>query len=92
MNLFRFPSGSHNERLLAMIKEIGYKTLFWSFAYVDWETANQPSEATALQKLTDRLHPGGLYLLHAVSNTNTNILATFIDTAKGQGYAFPDYN
>lgn len=86
MKLFRFPSGAHSEQTMALIQKLGYKSVFWSFAYRDWETANQPEKAESLQKLTERLHPGALYLLHAVSNTNTAILGDFIDNIRKAGY------
>ncbi len=86
MTLFRFPSGSHSEQMMALMQKMGYKTLFWSYAYADWETDNQPDPAESLQKLTDRLHPGALYLLHAVSDTNVVIIGDFIDNIRAAGY------
>ncbi len=86
MTLFRFPSGSHSEQMMALMQKLGYKTLFWSYAYKDWETDNQPDAAESLQKLTDRLHPGALYLLHAVSDTNVAIIGDFIDNIRAAGY------
>lgn len=86
MKLFRFPSGTHSEQTMALIQKLGYKSIFWSYAYRDWETANQPDKTEALKKLTERLHPGALYLLHAVSDTNTAILGDFIDNIRKAGY------
>lgn len=86
MTLFRFPSGSHSEQMMALMQKMGYKTLFWSYAYKDWETANQPDPTESLQKLTERLHPGALYLIHAVSDTNTAIIGDFIDNIRAAGY------
>ena len=86
MTLFRFPSGTHSEQMMALMQKMGYKTLFWSYAYKDWETANQPDPADSLAKLTERLHPGALYLIHAVSDTNVAILGDFIDNIRAAGY------
>lgn len=86
MKLFRFPSGTHSEQTMALIQKMGYKSIFWSYAYRDWETANQPDETESLKKLTERLHPGAVYLLHAVSDTNTAILGDFIDNIRKAGY------
>lgn len=86
MTLFRFPTGAHSEQMLALLQKLGYKSIFWSYAYRDWETANQPDKQESLKKLTERLHPGALYLLHAVSDTNTAILADFIDNIRAAGY------
>ncbi len=88
MHLFRFPAGIFSEQSLAVVNNCNYKSVFWSFAYRDYDTANQPDEAEALQKVKDALAPGTIYLLHGVSQTNANILGDFIDYAKTQGYTF----
>ncbi|MDE5600470.1 MAG: polysaccharide deacetylase family protein [Oscillospiraceae bacterium] len=88
MNLFRPPKGEYSEQSLAVTKDLGYKSVFWSFAYADWDPNKQPNEETSKKSLIDHLHNGAIYLLHAVSKTNTNILADFIDSAKSQGYEF----
>ncbi|MDY4970109.1 MAG: polysaccharide deacetylase family protein [Lachnospiraceae bacterium] len=88
MTLFRNPAGIFSERSLAVTRSLGYDSMFWSFAYADWDPDKQPDPEEALKKLTDRLHPGALYLLHAVSKTNTEILGDFIDQARSQGYEF----
>lgn len=91
MFLFRFPAGKFSEQSLAVLNNCGYRSVFWSFAYLDYDVNNQPNEAESLQKLIDRLHPGAIYLLHAESWTNTNILGEFIDKAREAGYEFADY-
>ena len=88
MTLFRFPAGIYSEQMLALCKSMGLKSVFWSFAHADWDPSSQPAKAASLQKLKDRLHPGAVYLLHAVSATNTAILGDFIDYAQSQGYYF----
>lgn len=88
MNLFRFPMGNFSDRTLALAENLNYKTLFWSFAYKDWETNNQMDKEKALKILKERLHPGAIYLLHSVSKTNTEILGDFIDYAISSGYNF----
>lgn len=88
MNQFRPPKGEYSELSLAVTADCGYKSVLWSFAYADWDTDNQPDPAASLEKLTERLHPGAVYLLHSVSETNTNILGDFIDNALAQGYTF----
>lgn len=88
MWLFRYPAGIFSEQSLAIVNNLNYKSVFWSFAYADYDTENQPDEAKSLQKCLDSLHPGAIYLLHAVSETNTNILKDFIEGAKEQGYRF----
>lgn len=88
MYLFRYPAGIHSDQSLALVQQLGYRSVFWSFAYRDWITDDQPEPTAALQKVTERLHPGAIYLLHAVSSTNTEIMGDFIDTARTKGYAF----
>lgn len=88
MHLFRYPAGKFNEQSLALLNNLNYKTVFWSFAYLDYDVENQPDPAESLQKMIDCLHPGALYLLHAESETNTQVLGDFIDQARAQGYEF----
>ncbi|MEG2039352.1 MAG: polysaccharide deacetylase family protein [Oscillospiraceae bacterium] len=92
MNLFRYPEGSFSEQSLALVQEMGYRSVFWSFAYKDWIVDAQPNPSDALQTLDKKLHPGAIYLLHAVSKTNTEILGSFIDYAREQGYEFASYD
>jgi delta-lactam-biosynthetic de-N-acetylase len=88
MNLFRNPAGIFSEQSLAVTKSLGYKSIFWSFAYLDYDTGNQPEPTKALNKMIKELHPGAIYLLHAVSATNTEVLGDFIDQARAAGYEF----
>lgn len=88
MTLFRFPAGIFSEQSMAVAQSMGYRSLFWSFAYADWDPNKQPDNEQTLKKLCGRLHPGSLYLLHAVSATNASILGDFIDQARSQGYEF----
>jgi peptidoglycan/xylan/chitin deacetylase (PgdA/CDA1 family) len=87
MMLFRYPEGSYNEQTLALINELGYKTLFWSFAYADWDVNSQKDEGEALELLKKRTHNGAIYLLHCVSSTNANILGDYIDYLRNEGYS-----
>ena len=88
MTLFRFPKGEFSQSTLALAKNLGYKSVFWSFAYADWDTQNQTDEKTAYEEITKYLHPGEIMLLHAVSETNTSILGNVIDEAQKEGYKF----
>jgi len=89
---FRPPMGKYSKESLQLTKDLGYKTIFWSFAYKDWLINNQPSESYALEKICKGAHPGSIMLLHAVSNTNTKILPTVIKTLKEDGYEFKSLN
>lgn len=88
MTLFRYPAGIYSERSLQLMKNMGLKSVFWSFAYYDYDVKSQPGLQSSLQKLNAKLHPGAVYLLHAVSSTNTAILGNFIDSARAAGYNF----
>lgn len=88
MTLFRYPMGEFSEYTLAKIDQLGYKSIFWSFAYKDWVVDAQPDPAASLDRLTEALHPGGIYLLHAVSSTNAQIMGDFLTAAEQQGYSF----
>ena len=88
MKLFRFPMGEFSDKTLALVENYGYQSMFWSFAYKDWETDSQMGSEKALETLKNGLHPGAVYLLHSVSNDNKNILGDFIDYATSQGYMF----
>lgn len=88
MTLFRYPAGIFSEQSLALMQSQGYHSLFWSFAYADWDPNQQPDPAQTLNKLTERLHPGAIYLLHAVSATNATLLGEFIDNTREMGYEF----
>ncbi|MBE6959137.1 MAG: polysaccharide deacetylase [Ruminococcaceae bacterium] len=87
MTLFRPPTGAFSTRSLAVVQSLGYKNVHWSFAYKDWETANQPKHDEALKLITDSHHSGAIYLLHAVSSTNAAVLGDAIDFFRAQGYS-----
>ncbi len=92
MTLFRFPMGEYSTRALAVVNNCGYKSVFWSFAYVDWKTDAQPDAAEALKKAVNGAHNGAIYLLHAVSSTNNAILSELIDNVEAQGYIWSEFN
>lgn len=89
---FRPPMGNYSELSLYYTKELGYKSIFWSFAYKDWETNNQPTESYAVNLMRERTHSGAILLLHAVSKTNTNVLDSMLKEWKSNGYQFETLN
>lgn len=86
MQYFRFPCGEYSEDRLKLVGELGYKTLFWSFAYVDWQTDAQPDCTAALDGLSKSVHGGEILLLHSVSKTNAEILGDAIDSFRRAGF------
>ena len=85
---YRPPQGIYSEENLKMAQELGYKTLFWSLAYVDWNNDAQPTREAAFAKLLPRTHNGAVVLLHSTSKTNAEILGELIDKWKEAGYRF----
>ena len=85
---YRPPQGVYSELNLKMAKELGYKTFFWSLAYVDWYQDKQPTKEEAFKKILPRLHNGAIILLHSTSFTNAEILDELIKKIKEMGYEF----
>lgn len=85
---YRPPEGSFNEENLKWAQEAGYKTIFWSFAYADWDNNRQMNHDAALEKILSNIHPGEVMLLHPTSATNASILEEVIIRCKEQGYRF----
>lgn len=88
MTLFRFPKGEFSENTLALANSLGYKSIFWSFAYADWDVDNPADKDEAFKTITTNTHNGEIMLLHAVSATNAEILGDVIDEVRNQGYEF----
>lgn len=85
---YRPPQGVFSQENLKMAKELGYKTVFWSLAYADWDNSKQPSREYAFEKLLGRTHNGAVVLLHATSQTNANILDELLTKWEQAGYRF----
>ena len=86
--IFRFPEGKYNERCMITCSEAGYKTVFWSMAYDDWDNSRQMSAEKAKRKLLETTHCGAILLLHPTSQTNVEILDDLISEWKMMGYRF----
>lgn len=85
---YRPPQGKYSENNLKMAKKLGYKTFFWSLAYVDWYNDKQPTKEEAFKKLLGRIHPGAIVLLHCTSKTNSEILDELLTKWEEMGYTF----
>lgn len=92
MTLFRFPKGEFSEKTLALVQKLGYTSVFWSFAYQDWDVSQQPAASEAFETVTSATHSGGIFLLHAVSKANADALGDIIDYWKNNGYTVGDLN
>lgn len=85
---FRPPEGRINEQSLSYLDSLGYKTVFWSYAYADWDNAHQPNPEASIQKIIDHTHNGMVLLLHPTSSTNAEILPRLLKTWTEMGYRF----
>ncbi len=88
MTLFRFPMGEHSDRMLALLQSMGYTSVFWNFAHNDWDPANQPAVEVTLERILSNTQNGTIYLLHAVSQSDTAALGPAIDEIRARGYTF----
>ena len=85
---YRPPEGRFSEENLKYAKAAGYRTIFWSLAYADWDNDHQMPEAQAEKIISDRIHNGAILLLHPTSATNAAILGRVIRALKAEGYRF----
>lgn len=88
VKFYRPPQGKYSVENLQMAKELGYKTFFWSLAYVDWYKDKQPTKEEAFKKLLGRIHPGAIVLLHSTSQTNADIMDELLTKWEEMGYTF----
>ena len=89
---YRPPQGIYSEENLRQAQALGYKTILWSLAYVDWMQDDQPTPAEAYAKLLPRIHNGAIVLLHATSSTNAAILDDLLTKWENMGYTFASLN
>lgn len=87
MFLFRPPTGAYSVQSLAVLQNLGYKSVLWSFQHYDYDTEDQPSYDTAYKTITNNSHNGVIYLLHAISEANADVLGDVIDYLRSEGYA-----
>ncbi len=85
---YRPPQGRFTRENLKYAKELGYKTVFWSFAYADWDNNRQPDPQKAVQNILDHTHPGMILLLHPTSATNAQIMDELLTAWEREGYRF----
>ena len=85
---YRPPQGKYSQENLRQAQALGYTTVLWSLAYVDWYTDNQPTAEAAYEKLLPRIHDGAIVLLHSTSSTNAAILDELLTKWEEMGYTF----
>lgn len=85
---YRPPEGKFSLSAMRHANDLGYKTIFWSFAYADWDNNKQMAQDAAKEKILSNIHNGAIILLHPTSSTNAQILGDVIKALKEQGYEF----
>lgn len=85
---FRPPEGLFNRTSLLNVKSLGFKTIFWSIAYVDWNQNEQKGVDYCVKTIMDNLHNGAIILMHSVSRSNQEALPIVIDKITQEGYTF----
>ncbi len=85
---YRPPQGNYTLENLQMAQKLGYRTVFWSLAYADWDNTNQPDPEASIRKLLSRTHDGAVILLHSTSKTNAQILDSLLTQWQAMGYRF----
>ena len=86
--VYRPPEGRYSKQNLEYAKSMGYHTVFWSFAYADWDNHRQPSCEAALHKILTHTHNGEILLLHPTSSTNAAIMDSLLTALEQEGYRF----
>ena len=89
---FRPPSGEYSEQVLQLAKDMGYKTIFWSMAYLDYDVNNQPGTDYVIDHFAKYYHPGAIPLIHNVSSSNAQALDTVLTNLEKEGYEFRSLN
>lgn len=88
----RPPMGNYSASSLQWTRELGYTSVFWSMAWVDWDPKKQPGADFVYNHVLDNIHPGAIILMHAVSQSDTEALERIITELKAQGYVFSTFN
>ena len=92
MKVVRPPEGNYSEACLSDLTDMGYTTMFWSFAYKDWINEEQPSREKAIETVLERVHPGMIALLHSNSSINAEVLPELIGMLRDEGYCFGTFD
>lgn len=85
---YRPPEGTFSVSNLAWARKLGYKTVFWSLMYKDWNDDVVPEREKAIEILKKNTHPGAIVLLHPTTARNADILREMIEYWRAEGYTF----
>ncbi len=89
LKIVRPPEGGYSEKSLAITKDLGYTSVFWSIALPnDWNLDKQPSRKATLSLFKNQHHKGAIVLLHGVSPVVANNLDTMLTQLEDEDYEF----
>jgi len=85
--LIRTPNGDYNDQVIEVAHESNYEVIQWSVDSLDWMN---PGVNTIIERVSKKVHPGAIILMHAsdTCKQTTEALPTVISNLKSQGYEF----
>lgn len=89
---FRPPKGEYSKRVLNISKDMGYKNIFWSIVYYDYDLNKQPGKDYVINHFEKFNHSGAIILMHNISSSNEEALETVIKNMIAKGYRFASLN
>jgi peptidoglycan-N-acetylmuramic acid deacetylase len=87
-NYVRPPRGEYDDKSMSILYQNGYKTVFWSLAYVDWYKDKYNGNNYSYKKIMAKIHNGAVILMHTVGKDNKEDLDITIKSLKNMGYKF----
>nr|MCR5154841.1 polysaccharide deacetylase family protein [Lachnospiraceae bacterium] len=83
---FRPPGGAYTERTMKIIQDLGYSTIFWSWAYRDWDDSSPVEPGVPTELIKKYYHPGMVLLMHVDCYQNGAELDEILTFLEGEGY------
>lgn len=86
-SLIRTPNGDYNDQVIEAAHECKYEVIQWSVDSLDWMN---PGVNSIIERVTKKVHPGAIILMHAsdTCKQTTEALPVIIANLKSQGYEF----
>nr|WP_312856096.1 polysaccharide deacetylase family protein [Anoxybacillus tepidamans] len=63
---FAPPSGSYRDDVVKIAYDLRMRTIMWSVDTIDWQ---KPSPSVIVERVTSKLHPGAMILMHPTLST-----------------------
>lgn len=79
--LFGPPSGSFRDEVVEIAAKVNMKTVLWSVDTIDWK---KPDPNVMVQRVTSKIHPGALVLMHPTSSTAQGLEALIVSIKSKQ--------